>query len=114
MARYLPFSDRVYGVFLFDFREDIFSTSFNESLTVYPNPISHGEPLIIGLGKDVTDQFNLQVVDLLGKVVFEQDYSNQTYAEVVTPLAIGAYTVRVTYQDTFGDEFRLTKQFIVY
>lgn len=107
-------SDRVYGVFLFDFREDIFSTSFNESLTVYPNPISQGEPLIIGLGENVTDQFSLQVVDILGKVVFEQDYNYQTYAEIVAPFAVGAYTVRVIYQDTFGDEFRLTKRFTVY
>ena len=107
-------SDRVYGVFLFDFREDIFSSSTSDDLTIYPNPSSTGTSITLQLSDKTINSFNLSIYDRLGRIIQSEDVSQMSYIELEKILQAGIYTVKVTHLDYLNDEVILIKKFIVY
>lgn len=96
-------SDRVHGLFLFDFREDIFLNTPAVEVDLYPNPVEQGQNLIIRLNeKNVTD-FIVKVYDLFGNKVTIQENYNQTFTEVPMNVSAGIYILTIEFEDYLGD-----------
>lgn len=96
-------SDRVNGLFLLDFREDIFTNTPALDLTLYPNPVAKDGFLTIGFNKDDVHDFTIRIHDLFGREVGTTVVYNQTYAEIRMPVASGVYSVSIEYQDYLGE-----------
>ncbi len=94
-------SDRKYGLFLFDFRRDVFLTPSDE-VQVYPNPVASGDLLTVRTEEDVSS-FIVRIYNLQGQLIYDQLFRDQTFAEISTSLARGTYVMTLTYSDYLGD-----------
>jgi len=107
-------SDRKNGLFLFDFEEEILSASNSHELIVLSNPMEQGSPIRVRLSDDSADEFDLRIVDMAGRVIMTQSVSKQNYAVLDTILAVGAYTIHVSYEDYLGDQINLHEKIVIY
>ena len=96
-------SDRVNGVFLLDFPEEIFLNAPNTNIDIYPNPLENGGMLTIRINEDDVTDFNVGVYDLFGHKVNSTTILNQTYAEIQMNVAAGIYVVILEYVDYLGE-----------
>jgi hypothetical protein len=64
----------------------------SNNFTIYPNP-SNGNVTISF--SNSTEKYAVQIVSVLGQIVFEKEYNNSTSA-VVGTLPIGTYVVKIT------------------
>lgn len=108
-------SDRVYGLFLIDFREDLFLNSLENGVFVHPSPALQGQTIAIQLGSDEqVNSFTVDIYTIGGKHVHHVDVANQSYTELPANLASGVYLARVKYQDYLGDEIRHQRKFVIH
>ena len=62
------------------------------SVTIYPNPVLHGEMLNVKLAGSGPGGFNLAVYDITGKVLIKQHYSpTELFAVDVSEFSTGTY-----------------------
>jgi choice-of-anchor B domain-containing protein len=106
-------SDRHNGLFLFEFREDIFLNSNQDELVIYPNPSTTADGFTIVMDNQDITTFDVSLYDLNGKKVFEQAVNNQTYIEINPNVASGIYHLRVEYINYSDDLIRLQKKLII-
>ncbi|MCH2231000.1 MAG: choice-of-anchor B family protein [Crocinitomicaceae bacterium] len=112
-------SDRHSGLFLFDFNEDVFLSSSDNELHVFPNPSLSNSDITIVIHKptnfDKTNiqQFDLFLYDINGKKIFENTIYNQTYTSIHKRLKPGVYHIRVEYTNYSDDLIRLQKKIII-
>ena len=108
-------SDRVNGAFLIDFNEEVFLSSSEKPLLIFPNPSETGSMISMKLSDESVKAFSLTIIDASGRIVLTEDVSNQNYFELRNSiLAAGAYTIRVQHPDKLGDQVILFERFIVY
>lgn len=87
-------SDRISGLFLFDFNRDLFETSApSEELQVYPNPIESGDQVVVRLSDGTSSSFSVRVLSATGAIVHQISVEAQTYVAFELPLAAGCYTL---------------------
>ena len=106
-------SDRVNGLFLFDFPAKIISSLGNGELSIYPNPQISGNPLTLSLTDKTIDAFSLFIYDSAGRLVFTDSFEQQTYAQVEHFLGVGVYQIRVQYTDYLDEQQAFYGKFIV-
>lgn len=105
-------SDRQNGLFLFDFdREAALKSSGVEGFTVFPNPISSGEPLFVSHSE--LQDFELRIFDLNGKLIAEQSIQKQSYTSLQLLVEAGVYVIELSYVDYLGDEIIELKKVVV-
>lgn len=75
--------------------------------TIYPNPGS--EFINISIPKNINESLNLEVFDVLGKLVFKQQLNNLTSKINISKWNSGIYLVRLSTSD---DAAKLTKRFV--
>ena len=87
-------SDRISGLFLFDFNRDLFEMSSpSEGLQVYPNPIESGDQVVVRLSDGTSSSFSVRVLSATGAIVHQIIVEAQTYVAFELPLAAGCYTL---------------------
>lgn len=91
-------SDRSYGLFLFDFNRKIFENRNDETIQVYPNPVSSGNELIFFLNSSFVGAIEYDLVDALGNIVVSGSKSDFNYVNVPINSAQGYYVLRVRYE----------------
>lgn len=108
-------SDRVFGAFLIDFNEEVFLSSSDKPLLIFPNPSETGNTITIKLSEDAIKAFTLNIYDASGRIVLSEDVVGQNYVEIRnTLLSGGTYTARVQYPDKLGDQIVLFERFVIY
>lgn len=107
-------SDRRNGLFLVDFREEIFSAKNENDVILFPNPVEQGSPIQFRLNDPDIDQFDYQIMDMAGKVVHLGSVQGQNFLELETILSVGIYTLEIRYEDYLGDEVELQEKFMIY
>ena len=112
-------SDRHSGLYLFDFNEDVFLSSSNDELHVFPSPATSNNGITItvekpiGFDQTVIDEFDIYLFDLNGKKIYENTIFNQTYTTIKQALEPGMYQLRVEYLNYSDDIVRLQKKIII-
>jgi hypothetical protein len=67
-----------------------------DNVTIYPNPVLHGQMLNVNLEGASQEGFNLAVFDVTGKVLLQQHYSQQQKFVVdVSAFPSGAYILTI-------------------
>ena len=96
-------SDRISGLFLFDFDQDLFETAApSEALQVYPNPVDSGAKVVVRLPEVNASSFNIRVLSATGAIVHQMEIEDQTYIAFELPLAAGCYTIEAAYSNSTG------------
>ena len=94
-------SDRISGLFLFDFDQDLFETAApSEALQVYPNPVDSGAKVVVRLPEVNASSFNIRVLSATGAIVHQMEIEDQTYIAFELPLAAGCYTIEAAYSNS--------------
>jgi choice-of-anchor B domain-containing protein len=112
-SKRLLVSDTHTGLFLFDFDQDIFTTSNDEDLSIYPNPISADQSITVKLNIDDFEDLSLKVIDGLGRIIRTEHILNKSYAKLNLDLSAGIYNIQVEYLDYLGRQVRVTKKVLV-
>lgn len=107
-------SDRINGLFLFEFDEETFTANNENDLILYPNPVQQGEELVFRINANDISEFDYALVDLCGKVVASGSVSSQSYAKIEASLAVGIYSLQVNFVDYLGDPVELHEKIMVY
>lgn len=107
-------SDRKNGLFLFDFEEEIHEVSNGKELILFSNPSEQGSPIRFRIEDIDIASFEYRIVDMAGRAIEEKMIDKQNYAETNAILAIGAYTIQVSYEDYLGDTIRLREKIVIY
>ena len=96
-------SDRISGLFLFDFNRDLFETAApSDGLQVYPNPIESGNQVVVRLPEGSASSLNVRVLSTTGEIVHQINIDTQTYAAFELPLAAGCYTLEAALSNSFN------------
>ena len=101
-------SDRISGLFLFDFDQGLFETAApSESLQVYPNPIESGAKVVVRLPEGSASSLSVRVLSATGAIVHQINIDAQTYVAFELPLAAGCYTIEAAYSNSNeGKDYR--------
>ena len=101
-------SDRISGLFLFDFDQDLFETAApSEALQVYPNPIESGAKVVVRLPEGSASSLRVRVLSATGEIVHQINIDAQTYVAFELPLAAGCYTIEAAYSNSNeGKDYR--------
>jgi choice-of-anchor B domain-containing protein len=91
-------SDRSYGLFLLDFNRKVFENRNEETIQVYPNPVSWGEELTFFLNSSFVGAIEYEVFDALGKSVVSGSKSDFNYVNIPVNSAKGYYVLKVRYE----------------
>ncbi|MCJ8292238.1 MAG: choice-of-anchor B family protein [Crocinitomicaceae bacterium] len=107
-------SDRMNGLFLFDFKEELFLPTIYNDLLIFPNPIEQGSTIQFRLMNSKVSEFTYTIVDMAGKVVVDGSVTKQNYAEVDKLLSVGVYSLNVNYKNYLGDTIELQEKIMIY
>ncbi len=107
-------SDRIHGLFLFDFPTEVFSNSAQEAMEIFPNPIVSGTPFFVRMKDSDIKAFHIQVIDSDGRILYEEEVENQNFVIINKNLGIGQRTVRVLYTDYLNEEQKETRSIILH
>ncbi len=95
-------SDRISGLFVFDFDRDLFETIVpSADLLVFPNPLDSESPLTVRLPEGIASSFSIRIVSAMGAVVHQSEIDDQTYVALNLHLAAGCYTLEVGLNNSF-------------
>ena len=106
-------SDRQSGLYLFDFREDIFSVSARDEIDIYPNPVLSGNSITVRMNNEEISQFTIQVYSVTGQILATHTVQDQSFLEVPLNFSGGVYIIRVVYTDQFDDEVEEERKIVV-
>jgi choice-of-anchor B domain-containing protein len=95
-------SDRTYGLFVFDFNEELFSSNDEQIISVFPIP-SNGNGITVKVNDPFSENIKLKLIDLNGKVLLDETIQNQTYTMLENNYEAGVYFLNVEYDDWKGD-----------
>lgn len=107
-------SDRVHGLFLFEFNQVLLSIESENDVTIFPNPATANENISLMINSDiqVTDIF-AKMFDINGNKVGEWNTQNKNYLLMDITLRSGEYRVEITYTDKSNQEFVVKKGIII-
>jgi hypothetical protein len=101
-SKRLVISDRITGLYLFDFERDLFEGSQASSdLFIYPNPGSSEEPSIIRLPEGSSFPCTVSLYSATGTLVFKQTIQDKSYLSINCPTAAGHYMIEVQSVNSF-------------
>ena len=101
-SKRLVISDRITGLYLFDFERDLFEVSQASSdLFVYPNPGYSEEPSILRLPEGSSFPCTVSLYSATGTLVFKQTIQDKSYLSINCPTAAGHYMIEVQSVNSF-------------
>lgn len=107
-------SDRVHGLFLFDFNQDVMGVEPESDVSVFPNPANSNSEVIILIEDGVSvRQINAQLFDINGNIVGEWNSTNNNYIILDIALRAGDYIIEIDYTDENDIVTTLQKSVIV-
>ena len=106
-------SDRQNGLFLLNFREDIFMHQATSEYELFPNPILRGSKITVKLNSDGVNNFSIRLFSVTGQLVHSKEFNNQTFAELIINQSSGIYIMQIAHTDYLGDEIIETRKIIV-
>jgi choice-of-anchor B domain-containing protein len=110
----IAISDRVNGLFLFEFDESIFTAKNENDLILFPNPVLQGEEISFRISATDISEFEYTLADMRGKIVASGRVTDRSYANIEALMALGMYTLRVQYADYLGDPVEIHEKIMVY
>ena len=106
-------SDRISGLFLFDFDRDLFSKlQPQEEFIIFPNPSSTNESCTFSIPVDAKDP-QLKIIDLFGKVIWEVNFINKSIVTLDRSFSSGMYCVQFEYTNYLNERQTQVKKLII-
>jgi len=97
-------SDRQSGLYLFDFRDDLFLHQTEEEISVSPNPLISGNSITIRLNIDNVSDFYVELSTLAGAQLGCWRFTDQNFGEIPVELSGGYYFFNVIYTNYLGEQ----------
>lgn len=94
-------SDRTYGLFVFDFNEELFRTNDSDEISVFPNPV-FGASFTVKVKDPKATNIQIKLIDIKGRLISNSSIINRTYEILETNFAPGIYFLDITYDDWKG------------
>jgi len=93
-------SDRISGLFLFEFNSAFFEQFISPSFISYsPNPVVSGEVISVRNANDRISAFSVALVDGRGKIVYEENIVDRSYTAIPMNFAQGTYMLKIEYTE---------------
>lgn len=106
-------SDRISGLFLFDFDRDLFSKlQSKEEFIIFPNPSSANESCTFSIPYEAKD-VQLKIIDLFGKVIWEVNFINKSIVTLDRSFSSGMYCVQFEYTNYLNERQTQVKKLII-
>ena len=106
-------SDRISGLFLFDFDRDLFSKlQSKEEFIIFPNPSSANESCTFSIPYEAKDP-QLKIIDLFGKVIWEVNFINKSIVTLDRSFSSGMYCVQFEYTNYLNERQTQVKKLII-
>jgi choice-of-anchor B domain-containing protein len=113
-GRRILVSDRTFGLFLFGFDYALFAKPRPEDPFVFfPNPVKQDAFFVITMQDLNLSAFTIEIHDASGKLVFQDAYNNQTFAEIQAAFARGLYHVSISYLNYLNEAERKFGKLVV-
>lgn len=107
-------SDRSFGLFLFGFDYELFTKPIpNDDFVIFPNPVNQGTSFFIQMQDFIHDNLKISVFDEAGRMVFDEEFANQSYAEIEANWAQGSYNVSITYLNYLNEKEHKSGKLVV-
>ncbi|MBT5438833.1 MAG: T9SS type A sorting domain-containing protein [Flavobacteriales bacterium] len=91
-------SDRISGLFLFEFDKSHFQNLISPiSLTCSPNPVLAGETITVRTANDEITSFSVAVIDPAGKEVLKKETIESSFTNIKMNLTQGSYYLKIEY-----------------
>ena len=91
-------SDRISGLFLFEFDKSHFQNFISPiSLTCSPNPVLAGETITVRTANDEITSFSVAVIDPAGKEVLKKETIESSFTNIKMNLTQGSYYLKIEY-----------------
>ena len=97
-SKRLLISDRMTGLYLFDFNRPVFENRNQEEFQVYPNPIESGGTITFFLNSSFTGLVEYTVYNELGQILLEGNQLNFNFLEIPFEASPGRYVIKVQYE----------------
>lgn len=97
-SKRLLVSDRMHGLFLFDFNRSVFAKRNEDLIQVYPNPIVSGQNLTFFLNTSFKGAIYYQISDQTGRKVYAGEASNFNFNEIPMQIETGKYVLTIRYE----------------
>ena len=91
-------SDRISGLFLFEFESDFFeSIPAQLEIAVYPNPALGGQLIHVRLPEGLQMSFEIRIMDAKGAFIKSISVVNQSYSNLQLDLSSGLYFLQILF-----------------
>ncbi len=107
-------SDRQYGLFLFSFKEKLFSTDLPDEASVFPNPVASDENYRVVLADYTVETFSVEVYASDGRQLDGFTQHQYSLAELPAPYSPGSYFLRISWTDNNNTVRTETRRLVVY
>ena len=104
-------SDRISGLFLFNFDETKFPLAGNEFIQVFPNPLLASDKMTVVFPLN-SNVLQYCILDSKGSILYE-NYSPLLYEEIDLDLSQGIYFLRMEYNNASDEKKFETKKILV-
>ena len=106
-------SDRITGLYMFDFDRELFSKlPLTEEIVIFPNPSSSDESCTFSIPNDAKDP-QLIVIDMFGKIVWEPNFLNSSIVTLDKNFSSGMYCVQFKFTNYLGERETQFKKLII-
>ena len=93
-------SDRISGLYLFDFDRDFFEQAQSPSaLNCYPNPVSSGGTISIRTANDGISSFAITLKDQTGKELLKKEIFDNSFTTAALNIAQGTYFLTIEFPE---------------
>ena len=93
-------SDRISGLYLFEFNRAFFEQAKSPSRgTCYPNPVTSGEQVIVRMTDDQISRFNITLSDQTGKEILKKEIIDNSYVAITLNVAQGTYFIEIQFPE---------------
>lgn len=106
-------SDRISGLFLFEFDRELFSKlPSTEEFIIFPNPSSSDEECNFSIPPEAKDP-QLRIIDMFGKIIWEAHFLNTSVVTLNKILSSGMYCVQIEFTNYLNERETQVKKLII-
>ncbi|MBM3453216.1 MAG: choice-of-anchor B family protein [Bacteroidetes bacterium] len=106
-------SDRISGLFMFDFDRELFLKSPpKEEIVIFPNPCSSDESCIFSIPHEAKNP-QLRIIDMFGKVIWSTNFTNTSIVTFEKNLSSGMYCVQFEFTNYMNEQETQLKKLII-
>jgi choice-of-anchor B domain-containing protein len=106
-------SDRISGLFLFDFDRELFlKIPSTEEISVFPNPSSADDVCTFSIPQEVKDG-QVRIIDMFGKIIWKKDFVNTSIVTLDKIFSSGMYSVQFEFTNFLNERETQVKKLII-